>query len=327
MNKGLLLSYARDVIDMECQNLRSMRNRLGKEFIKALDIICHCKGKVILTGMGKSGIICRKIAGTFSSLGVPSVFLHPADAVHGDLGTVSKDDAVIVISNSGETEEILRILPSIKKIGAVIISLTCSKDSSLGRYSDIVIETGEIKEADVFGMIPSSSTTCALVLGDAMALSLMRIRGVKKQDFAFFHPAGNLGKRLMLKVKDVMHTGREIPSVRKDAKISDVVREITEKDLGFTLVIDKNGRVAGIITDGDIRRLLHNKTDISSVTAEEFMTKNPKTIDGEHLAVEALSMMEKMEITCLVIMGKNRKAMGVVHLHDLLGKKEFKIEY
>ncbi|MCM8776810.1 MAG: KpsF/GutQ family sugar-phosphate isomerase [Candidatus Omnitrophica bacterium] len=327
MNKETLLNYAKKVIDTECHNLKNIRNRLGKEFIKALDIICHCKGKVILTGMGKSGIICRKIAGTFSSLGIPSVFLHPGDAVHGDLGTVSKDDIVMVVSNSGETEEILRIIPSIKKIGASIISLTCSKDSSLGRYSNIVIEMGDIKEADVFGMIPSSSTTCALVLGDAIALSLMRIRGVKKQDFAFFHPAGNLGKRLMLKVKDVMHTGKEIPSVRKDATIPEVVREITEKNLGFTLVSDKNGRVAGIITDGDIRRLLHKKTDIYKVTAEDCMTENPKTIDGECLAVEALSIMEKLEITCLVVIGKNRKAEGVVHLHDLLGKKEFKIEY
>ncbi|MCX8082677.1 MAG: KpsF/GutQ family sugar-phosphate isomerase [bacterium] len=327
MKKMDLLNYAKNVIDTECQNLKNIRNHLGNDFINALDTISHCKGKIILTGMGKSGIICRKIAGTFSSLGIPSVFLHPGDAVHGDLGTVSKNDIVMVVSNSGETEEILRILPSIRKIGAVVISLTCSKNSSLGRYSDIVIETGDIKEADVFGMIPSSSTTCALVLGDAMALSLMRIKGVQKRDFAFFHPAGNLGKRLMLKVKDVMHKGKEIPFVGKDAKISDVVREITEKNLGFTLVSDKNGRVAGIITDGDIRRLLNKKTDISDVKAEEYMTKQPKTIDEECLAVEALSIMEKLEITCLVILNKDRKARGVVHLHDLLGKKEFKIEY
>ncbi|MDD3725576.1 MAG: KpsF/GutQ family sugar-phosphate isomerase [Candidatus Ratteibacteria bacterium] len=327
MKKRNLLNYARDVIDIEYTNLRNLRNRLGKEFVDAVEKISRCKGKIILTGMGKSGIICRKIAGTFSSLGVPSIFLHPADAVHGDLGTISKQDIVIVISNSGETEEILRIMPSVKKIGASIISLTCSKDSSLGEYSDIVIETGEIKEADVFGLIPSSSTTCALVLGDAMALSLMCIRGVKKQDFAFFHPAGNLGKRLMLKVKDVMHRGKEIPSVKTDAMMSDVIREITQKNLGFTLVDNKNRRVVGIITDGDIRRLLNKKMDISNVKAEECMTKNPKTIDGECLAIEALSMMEKLEITCLVIVDNNRRAVGVVHLHDLLGKKEFKIEY
>lgn len=327
MNKQDLLRYAREVIDIECKNLRNIRNRLGKEFIKAVDTISTCKGKVILTGMGKSGIICRKIAGTFSSLGIPSIFLHPGDAVHGDLGTIGKDDIIMVISNSGETEEILRIIPSIKKIGAYVIALTCSKNSSLGRYSDIVIETGEIKEADIFGLIPSSSTTCALVLGDAMALSLMRIKKIKKQDFAFFHPAGNLGKRLMLKVKDVMHKGKEIPSVKIGTKMPEVLKEITEKNLGFTLVYDRNRKVTGIITDGDIRRLLHKKTDIGNVKAEECMTKNPKTIDGECLAVEALSLMEKLEITCLVIMDKNRRATGVVHLHDLLGKKEFKIEY
>lgn len=327
MKKEGLLNYAKDVIDTECRNLRNMRDHLGKEFAEALDIIYHCKGKVILTGMGKSGIICRKIAGTFSSLGIPSVFLHPGDAVHGDLGTISKNDTVLVISNSGETEEILRILPSIKKIGAAIVSLTCSKDSSLGRYCDVAIETGEIEEADVFGMIPSSSTTCALVLGDAMALSLMRKKGLKKQDFAFFHPAGNLGKRLMLKVKDVMHTGKDVPAVSADAKITEIVKEITKKNLGFTLVNDEKGRVAGIITDGDIRRILHKKGDISKLKAPEYMTKQPKAINGERLAVEALSIMEKSEITSLVILNKHKKAVGVVHLHDLLGKKEFKFEY
>jgi len=328
MDRKNYLSYARRIIDIECKNLKRVSNKLGDGFLEAVDAVCSCRGKVIITGMGKSGIICRKIAATFASLGIPSVFLHPADAVHGDLGTVTRNDIVIVISNSGETEEILRILPAVKKIGARIISFTCSGNSSLGMYSNVVIETGEIEEADIFGIIPSSSTTCALVLGDAMALLVMQIKGMCKKDFAFFHPAGNLGKRLMLRVKDVMHTGKEIPSVSVDAKISDIVKEITRINLGFTLVQDKKGRVKGIITDGDVRRMLcYRGNAIVELTAGECMTKNPKTVQGERLAVEALSLMEKLEITCLVIMRKDGRPEGIVHLHDLLGKQEFKIEY
>ncbi len=322
------LKYAKRIIDKECKNLKKMRDNLNEDFLKAIDVIYRCRGKVIVTGMGKSGIICRKIAATFASLGTPSIFLHPGDAVHGDLGMVSKNDIVIVVSNSGETEEILRILPPIRKIGAKIISFTCSKNSSLGVYSDIVVETGEIEEADDFKIIPSSSTTCALVLGDAIALSIMAAKGIRKQDFAFFHPAGNLGRRLMLKVKDVMQTGKKIPVVKEDAKMPSVVKEITKKNLGFTLVVDKKGYLTGIITDGDIRRMLNKTCDISKSVARDWMTRNPKTVDEESLAVQALSIMERSEITCLVIMDEDaRKPKGIIHLHDLLGKKEFKIEY
>lgn len=328
MKRKNYLDYAKKVIDTECRNLKKMRDNLGDGFLKTVDSVCGCRGKVVVTGMGKSGIICRKIAATLASLGTPSIFLHPGDAVHGDLGMVSKDDIVIVVSNSGETEEILRIVPSVKKIGAKIISFTCSKNSSLGAYSDVVIETGEIEEADAFGIIPSSSTTCALVLGDAIALSIMAVKGVCKQDFAFFHPAGNLGRRLMLKVKDVMQTGKNVPAVDEDAKVTAAVREITRKKLGFTLVLDKKGRLTGIVTDGDIRRMLNSATDVGSLVVKDWMTENPKTVDEESLAVQALSIMEKSEITCLVIMDeKTGKPKGIVHLHDLLGKKEFKIEY
>lgn len=322
------LEYAKKVIDTECRNLKKMRDNLDDKFLKAVDSISKCQGKVVITGMGKSGIICRKIAATLASIGTPSIFLHPGDAVHGDLGMVSKDDIVIVVSNSGETEEILRIMPSIKKMGAVIISFTGSKKSSLGMYSDIAIETGEIEEADTFGIIPSSSTTCALVLGDAIALSLMMVKGLDKQDFAFFHPAGNLGRRLMLRVKDVMQTGKNIPLIDQDAKVSDAVREISRKNLGFTLVVDKKGKLTGIITDGDIRRILNRRTDVKGIIVKDWMTKKPRTVDEESLAAQALGMMEKSEITCLVIMDKKTgKPKGIVHLHDLLGKKEFKIEY
>jgi arabinose-5-phosphate isomerase len=328
MKKKNYLEFAKRVIDAECRNLRKMRDNLNEEFLKAVDVISKSKGKVIITGMGKSGIICRKIAATLASLGTPSIFLHPGDAVHGDLGMVTDNDIVIVVSNSGETEEILRIIPSIKKIGAKIVSFTSSRESSLGIYSDIVIETGEIEEADVFGVIPSSSTTCALVLGDAIALSIMAVKDIRKQDFAFFHPAGNLGRRLMLKVKDVMHTGKKVPTVRDDTKMTTVVREITRKKLGFTLVLDKKGKLKGIITDGDVRRMLNHTYDITESVARDWMTESPMTVDEESLAVQALGIMEKFEITCLVIMDKKgQKPEGIVHLHDLLGKKEFKIEY
>ncbi len=255
MNRKDYIKYAQKVIDTECRNLKNMRDNLDEGFPKAVDCICKCTGKVIVTGMGKSGIICRKIAATLASLGTPSIFLHPGDAVHGDIGMVSRHDVVIVVSNSGETEEILRIIPTIKKIGATIISFTCSKTSSLGTFSDIVIDTGEIEEADTFGIIPSSSTTCALVLGDAIALSIMAVKGICERDFAVFHPAGNLGRRLMLKVKDVMHTGKKIPIVSEDATVCRAIGEINRKNLGFTLVLNSKGKLTGILTDGDIRRI------------------------------------------------------------------------
>jgi len=327
MDKEKILQHAKKVIEIETKNLTKIKSTLGDDFIKAIEMLLNCKGKVVITGMGKSGIIGKKIAATFSSIGVSSTSLHPGEAIHGDLGLVSKDDIIIAISNSGETEELLRIIPLIKKIGAKIISLTSSKKSTLGIYSDVVIETGEIEEADTFGIIPSSSTTCALVLGDALALTVMALKGVQKHDFAFFHPGGNLGKRLMLKVKDVMQTGEKIPVVDINASMIDVVKEINEKNLGFTLVVDRTGELKGIITDGDLRRLLARKTDITKANIKECMTPNPRTIEEDRLAVQALALMENLEITCLVIVDEKNKPKGIVHLHDLLGKKEFGIEY
>ncbi len=325
--KDKLLSYGQKVIEIECVNLQYLREKLGESFADAVELLYLCKGKVIVTGIGKSGIIGRKIAATLASTGTPSIFMHPGEAVHGDLGMVARNDIVIVISNSGQTEEIIRILPSIKKIGARIISFTCSPLSCIGIQSDITIATGEIQEADSFGIIPSSSTTCALVLGDALSLTLMAIKGVQKEDFAFFHPGGNLGRRLMLKVKDVMQTGTKIPLVNLKSKLKDAVKEINKKNLGLTLIVDENRKVKGILTDGDIRRYLNKTTDISDTYTYECMTTNPQTIDEESLAIRALEIMEKMEITCLVILNKDKTPKGIVHLHDLLGKKDFKVEY
>ena len=327
MSKKEIIESGKKVIEIECENLNKVKENLGESFAKAVEKFKDCKGKVIVTGMGKSGIIGRKIVGTLASIGMPSIFLHPGDAVHGDLGVVSKNDIVLLISNSGETDELIRIVPSIKKIGAEIISITATKNSTLGQYSDIVIETGEIKEADTFGIIPSSSTTTALVIGDALALTIMNIKNVQKQDFAFFHPGGNLGRRLMLRVKDIMQTGDNIPVVFEDEPLMEGIKEINRKNLGFTLAVDRNKRLKGIITDGDIRRLIAKGENLENLKVKDVMTRKPKTIDEETLAVKAMEIMEKYEITCLAILDKNKIPKGIIHLHDLLGKKEFRIEY
>ncbi len=327
MSKKEIIESGKKVIEIECENLKRVKENLGESFAKAVEKFKECKGKIIVTGMGKSGIIGRKIVGTLASIGIPSIFLHPGDAIHGDLGVVLKNDIVLLISNSGETDELIRIVPSIKKIGAEIISITATKNSTLGQYSDIVIETGEIKEADTFGIIPSSSTTCALVLGDALALTVMALKGVQKHDFAFFHPGGNLGRRLMLRVKDIMQTGDNIPIVSEEAPLIEGIKEINRKNLGFTLAVDRNRKLKGIITDGDIRRLIAREENLENLKVKDVMTKNPKTIDEESLAVKAMEIMEKYEITCLAILDENKKPKGIIHLHDLLGKKEFRIEY
>ena len=327
MSKKEIIESGKKIIEIECENLNRVKENLGESFAEAVEEFKNCKGKVIVTGMGKSGIIGRKIVGTLASIGVSSIFLHPGDAVHGDLGVVSKNDIVLLISNSGETDELIRIVPSIKKIGAKIISITATKNSTLGQYSDIAIETGEIKEADTFGIIPSSSTTTALVIGDALALTLMNIKNVQKQDFAFFHPGGNLGRRLMLRVKDIMQTGNNIPIVFEDEFLINGIKEINRKNLGFTLAVDRNRKLKGIITDGDIRRLIAKGKNLEDLKVKDVMTKNPKTIDEESLAVKAMEIMEKYEITCLAIVDKDKIPKGIIHLHDLLGKKEFRIEY
>ena len=327
-NRNKILTQAKKIIEIECKNLERVKKNLDNNFIKAIDILLKCEGKVVVTGMGKSGIIGRKISATLASTGTPSTFLHPGEAIHGDLGIVCKKDIVLAISNSGETDEILRIVPSIKKIGAGIISLTSKKNSTLAFNSVATIDTGEIEEADTFGLIPSSSATCALVIGDALSLTLLSLKGFQKKDFAFYHPGGNLGRRLMLQVKDVMQTGKNIPVVSIQSSLIKAIKEISRKHLGFTLVVDdKNKKLKGILTDGDLRRFIAKNPNISEGTVKNCMTPNPKTIEENKLAVQALALMEKLEITSLAILDKNRKPKGVIHLHDLLGKKEFRFEF
>ncbi|MCX7705580.1 MAG: KpsF/GutQ family sugar-phosphate isomerase [bacterium] len=321
-----ILKEAKRVIDIEIESIIGVRKCLGSEFVKAIKILASCTGKVIVTGIGKSGIVGRKISATLASTGTPSTFLHPGEAIHGDLGMVSKNDVVVAISNSGETDELVRIIPSLRKIGVSIISITSEPKSSLGLQSTVVLCTGPIKEADPFSLIPSSSTTAALVLGDAIAITLLTIKGFQKEDYAFYHPGGNLGRRLMLRVRDVMQRGSKMPIVKYDSSMEEAITEINRKNLGFTLVVDENQKVVGIITDGDLRRLLVKKRDIFNMKASECMTHNPLGIDEDKLAVQALAIMEEKEITCLVIKDKNERPKGIVHLHDVLGKRQFSQE-
>jgi arabinose-5-phosphate isomerase len=267
--------------------------------------------------MGKSGHICRKIAATFASTGTPSFFLHPAEGGHGDLGMLIKGDALVVVSYSGETEELVRLLPAVKRLGIPIVCLTGKAASTLGRRADVVLDISVKEEACPLGLAPTASTTVTMALGDAMAVALLEIRGFTEEDFAFFHPGGSLGKRL-LTVSDIMHTGEEIPRVSPNTRVKEALFEITSKKLGFTTVLDDDGSLLGIITDGDLRRLMEREGDPLSFEAGEVMIGSPKVIGPEALAAKALQIMEKHAITSLVVLDEDRTVTGVIHMHDIL---------
>lgn len=313
-----MLKTAKNVLKIEANAIKKLITRLDESFINAVDILYSCKGRVIVTGMGKSGWIGNKIAATFASTGTPSFFLHPAEGSHGDLGMVVKDDVVLAISNSGETKEINEILPIIKRLGVKLISITGNLHSLLAKESDVILDGRIDKEACPLGLAPTASTTVALALGDALAISLLKKRGFKKEDFALFHPGGQLGKKLLLKVENLMHKGIEIPIVSQDASMKKTIIEITSKKLGLTIVVDKKGKLLGIITDGDLRRAIEKHSNIMERKAMEIMTQNPKTIKSSSLAVEALRVMEKNSITSIVIQDKKKKPEGIIHLHDIL---------
>jgi len=322
----MTIRQAKDVIRIEAEAVQSLIDRIDKRFADALKMILSAKGRVVVTGIGKSGMIGRKIAATLTSTGTPSLFLHPVEGIHGDLGMITRDDVVLAISNSGQTEEIVRLLPSIKKIGAKIVAFTGGLNSTLARNSDIVIDCGVEREACPLGLAPTSSTTAALVMGDALAVALMEKRGFKASDFALLHPGGTLGERLMLKVKDVMLTGSRVPKVNIDSSVKEAISQINKHNLGVTLVTDSQGLLCGIITDGDLRRLLEKPGDILKKAVRDVMTRDPKTIDKEKFAAEAVEVMERYEITALAIVTKKRRLKGIVHLHDLLGKGELKFK-
>jgi arabinose-5-phosphate isomerase len=307
---------ALEVLQSEANAILGLIDRIDANFENAVELLAACKGRVVLTGMGKSGIICRKIAATFSSTGQPALFLHPAEAIHGDLGMVVPGDVVVSISNSGETAELLRLLEMLKRLGIPLIALTGRSQSTLARYSDVVLDVSVTQEACPLNLVPTASTTAALAMGDALAMCLMVHRGFKEEDFARLHPGGKLGMKL-LKVSELMRTGDAVPIVRIKTPMKDVIYEMSRKGIGITSVIDDAGRVVGIISDGDLRRHLEQDDQLLKLNAEDVMTGNPITIDGEDLATKALNLMEEKRITSLLILDQDKKIQGIIHLHDL----------
>jgi arabinose-5-phosphate isomerase len=321
----MVLDEAREVLEIEAQGILNLIPKLGADFEKAVEAILNLKGRVIITGIGKSGLVARKIVATLNSTGTPSLFLHPVEAMHGDLGMVTSKDIVLALSNSGETGELTIILPSLKRIGAKLIAITGNPESRLARASDLVIDVGVEKEACPLGLVPTASTTAALALGDALAVTLINRRQFNHQDFQRFHPGGLLGERLTVKVSEVMLTGDQVPAVFPHQTISEALLEIDRKDLGTTLIVSEpDHRLLGIFTDGDLRRLIQREKAIQGLPIHQVMTADPKSIRPEVLASEALEIMEQFLITVLPIVDELNKVLGILHLHDLLGRGDFK---
>lgn len=314
-----ILDIAKRVLKIEAEAISALTEKLNSDFEKAVEIIFNSKGRVVVTGMGKSGLVGKKIAATLASTGTPAFFMHPAEASHGDLGMVTSEDVIIAISNSGETEELVNLIPFLKRFNVSLISMTGNPDSTLSRAADVTLDVSVKEEACPLGIVPTASTTATLAMGDALAVALLIKRGFKEEDFAFFHPGGSLGKKLFIKVKDLMHTGEALPFVSPDIPMIKATVEISSKRLGVTIVAGSDKRVLGIITDGDLRRGIEKwGKAFFDMKAEEVMTKNPKTISEDELAVKALAIMEKHSITSLVVPDIDGKAVGIIHLHDIL---------
>lgn len=311
------LESARRTLRMETESLQALAGHLDAEFEKACELILACTGRVVVTGMGKSGHIGHKLAATLASTGTPAFFVHPGEASHGDMGMITDTDVVIALSNSGEVTEIITLVPLIKRLGAGLISMTGNAASTLGRSADAHLYCGVEQEACPLNLAPTSSTTAALVMGDALAIALLEARGFTANDFAFSHPGGSLGRKLLLKVGDIMHRGEAMPVVRPDTLLRDALLEMTRKGLGMTTVMDEAGQLLGIYTDGDLRRTLDLGTDLLTTPIQKVMHPGAKTIESDHLAAQALFEMEERKITSLVVMEDGKPA-GVVHMHDIL---------
>jgi len=315
------LELARRVLTIEADAVRALADRIDAEFMDALNLILACKGRVIVSGMGKSGHIARKIAATLSSTGTPAYFVHPAEASHGDLGMVTQDDVFIALSYSGESEELLTIVPILKRQGAKLISLTGNPASSLAREADVHLDGRVEKEACPMNLAPTASTTAALALGDALAVALLDAKGFGEADFARSHPGGSLGRRLLTHVRDIMHSHDSIPAVRENATLAQAVLEISRKGLGMTGIVDEHNKLLGIYTDGDLRRTLEKKLDFNLTPVSSVMSRTPRTIGPDALAVEAVQLMEQYNINQLLVVDGNRKLVGALNMHDLLKAK------
>jgi arabinose-5-phosphate isomerase len=317
MKKNEIIKTGREVLEIESRTLAALVPRMDESFARAVDLLARTKSRVIVTGMGKSGLVGRKIAATLASCGTPALFIHPAEAGHGDLGMILRNDVILAISYSGETKEIVDLLEFIKRIGVKLITITGNRKSRIGKYSDIVLDAKVEREAGPNDMVPTASSTAALAMGDALAIALMKEKGFDEDDFVRFHPKGQLGRKLV-RVEMVMHVGDEIPRVEAAAPMIQVIEEMTRKKLGMTCVVDEDERLIGLITDGDLRRMIRkHKERLLRMSAEKCMTVRPVTIDREGLATEALNLMESRKITSLVVTGKGEKVEGIIHLHDL----------
>jgi arabinose-5-phosphate isomerase len=310
------LSIARKVLQTEAAAILALVERLDGRFEQAVRLLLDCRGRVIVTGMGKSGIICRKIAATLASTGTPAFFLHPAEAIHGDLGVLQSDDVILALSYSGETHEILRLLETIKRLGATLVAITGAADSTLGRAADVTLDCRVSEEACPMNLVPTASTSAALALGDALAMTLLVAKGFRQEDFANLHPGGKLGKKLM-RADQLMQGGDKTPVVRESTAMPEVIYEMSNKGLGMTCVIDGQDRLVGVITDGDLRRLMAGGGTFLQKTAGEVTRRNPITIQPETLAAEALHVLEQRKITSVVVVDQAQRVQGVVHLHDL----------
>ncbi len=320
MTRDDILKAARRVLEIEAEAVRALAERLDERFARAVELLEACRGRVVVTGMGKSGLVGKKLAATLAATGTPALFLHPADGLHGDLGMLARGDVVVALSNSGETDELLGLLPAIKRLGAPLIVLTGNPASRLAQHGDVVLDVSVREEACPLNLTPTASTTAALALGDALAVALLGRRGIGPEDFARVHPGGALGRRLV-RVEELMHRGEAVPLVRVDASRDAVIREMSAKRLGATAVVDAQGVLVGIVTDGDLRRAAQRGAGTLPATAGELMTRAPKTIGGSELAAAALELMERHAITQLLTVDDAGRPEGIVHLHDLLRAK------
>lgn len=318
MKKMKMQNTARRVLSIEGNAILGLRRNIGKDFDRIVEFLAKIKGKVIVTGMGKPGFIAQKISATLSSTGTPSLYLHPAEGLHGDLGRITKDDCILAFSNSGETEEVVKLLPIIKKIGAVLIAFTGNKKSTLAKNSDFILDTSVKKEACSLGLAPTTSTTAMLAMGDALAVTLLDKKGFKRKDFALYHPGGSLGKRLLLKVEDIMRLGKDNPVVKENARVKEVLLKITKARAGSACIVNNNGILTGLFTDGDLRRHLDGKLNIANLRIKEIMTKNPVTIKKDKLAAEAFQILRSRKIDEIPVVDDKKKPIGLLDVQDIL---------